>query len=86
MVGSGRRFEENGFLQKLGDIRVWRVTHPKKLIECPFEVRIDGMAHDHFYDVRDAVASARSAKRNKLSSTVVVTDVRTGKLVIEVEE
>jgi hypothetical protein len=59
---------------------------PSKLIECIFEVRIDGMAHDHFYDVRDAVASARPAKRNKLSAAVVVTDVRTGKLVIEVEE
>jgi hypothetical protein len=55
-----------------------------RLIECPFEVRVDGMAHDHFYDVRDAVASARAVKKAKLSATVVVTDVRTGKLVIEV--
>jgi hypothetical protein len=41
--------------------------------------------HDQFYDVHDAVASARQAKRDKPRSTVVVTDVRTGKLVIEVE-
>ena len=51
----------------------------------PFEVRIDGVLHDHFYDVRDAMASAKTAKRKKLSSTVVVTDVRTRKLVIEIE-
>jgi hypothetical protein len=42
--------------------------------------------HDQFYDVRDAVASARAAKRNQFSSTVVFTDLRTGKLVIEVED
>jgi hypothetical protein len=60
-------------------------AHPEKLIECPFEVRVDGALHDKFYDVRDAVASARAAKRDKPRSTVVVTDVRTGKLVIEVE-
>jgi hypothetical protein len=55
-----------------------------RLIECPFEVRVDGVVHDRFYDVRDAVASARAVKKTKLSATVVVTDVRTGKLVIEV--
>ena len=27
------------------------VERPAKLIECPFEVRIDGAAHDQFYDV-----------------------------------
>lgn len=62
------------------------VERPAKLIECPFVVRIDGVLHDQFYDVRDALAAARAAKRNKLSSTFVVTDARTGKLVIEVEE
>jgi hypothetical protein len=56
-----------------------------RLIECLFEVRVDGVAHDRFYDVRDAVASAREVKKTKLSATVVVTDVRTGKLVIEVQ-
>jgi hypothetical protein len=43
------------------------------------------VAHDQFYDVRDALASARAAKRNQCSASVVVTDVRTGKLVIEVD-
>jgi hypothetical protein len=61
-------------------------ARPVKLIECPFVVRIDGMVYDQFYDVRDALASARAAKKDKLSSSVVVTDVRTDKLVIEVEE
>jgi hypothetical protein len=61
-------------------------AQPSKLIKCPFEVRIDGALYDQFYDVRDALASARAAKRNKLGSTVVVTDVRTRKLVIEVKD
>ena len=43
------------------------------------------MEYDQFYDVRDAMASARTAKRNMCGSTVVVIDVRTEKLVIEVE-
>jgi hypothetical protein len=33
-----------------------------KLIECPFEVHIDGVSRDQFYDVRDATAAARTAK------------------------
>ena len=56
-----------------------------KLIKCPFEVRIDGAPHDQFYDLRDAIASSRIAKRDNPMSIVVVTDVRTGKLVFEVE-
>jgi hypothetical protein len=56
------------------------VERPRKLIECPFEVRVDSVVHDRFYDVRDAMVSARAVKKTKLSSTVVVTDVRTGKL------
>ena len=56
-----------------------------KLIKCPFEVRIDGAPHDQFYDLRDAIASARTAKRSNPQSIVVVTDVRTGTLVFEVE-
>lgn len=64
----------------------WRTLGGRsRLIECPFEVRVDGVTHDQFYDVRDAMASARAAKKSKLCSIVVVTDVRTGKLVIEVE-
>ena len=56
-----------------------------KLIECPFEVRIDGAPHDEFYDLRDAIASARNAKGHNPASTIIVTDVRTGQLVFEVE-
>jgi hypothetical protein len=58
---------------------------PTKLVACPFEVRIDGNPHDRFYDVRDATASARVAKRLNPASVVVVTDVRTEKLVMHVE-
>ncbi len=56
-----------------------------RLIECPFEVRVDGAVYDRFYDVRDAVASARAIKKTRLSASIVVTDGRTGKLVIEVQ-
>ena len=56
-----------------------------KLIECPFEVCIDGRLHDQFYDVRDATAAARSAKQNYPASTVTVTDARTRRLVIQIE-
>ncbi len=50
-----------------------------------FEVRIDGGPHDQFYDLRDAAASARIAKQKNPVSIVVVIDVTTGKLMIEVE-
>ncbi len=56
-----------------------------KLINFPFEVRIDGAPHDQFYDLRDATASARIAKRKDPMSIVVVTDVTTRKLMIDVE-
>ena len=64
-----------------------RQSHARssKLINFPFEVRIDGAPHDQFYDLRDATASARIAKRDKPMSIVVVTDMRTGKLMIELE-
>ena len=56
-----------------------------KFIKFPFEVRIDGAPHDQYYDLRDATASARVAKRKNPMSIVVVADVTTGKLMIEVE-
>ncbi len=55
-----------------------------KLVDCPFEVRIDGLSHDQFYDLRDAIASARAVKRSRPSSAIVVTDARTEKLLLEV--
>jgi len=42
--------------------------------------------HDQFYDLRDAIASARSAKRSNPMSIVVIADVRTGKLVFEIDD
>lgn len=60
-------------------------TDRSRLIDCPFEVRVDGALHDQFYDVGDALASALKAKRNMRSATVVVTERPTGKLVIEID-
>ncbi len=56
-----------------------------KLIKCPFEVRIDGEPHDRFYDLRDAMASGRVAKLDNPNASVVVVDVTTRKLVVEIE-
>jgi hypothetical protein len=60
-------------------------THPPKLVACPFEVRVDGASHDRFYDVRDAMMSARALKKRNPSATVLVVDTRTRKLVIEID-
>jgi hypothetical protein len=56
-----------------------------KLIPCPYAVIVDGRVRDQFYDVRDAVAAARSTHRENPVSTVIVTDTRTGKLKIEID-
>jgi hypothetical protein len=58
---------------------------PLKLVECPYEVRIDGVLRDQFYDVRDAIAVARTIKQKNPTSTVIIVDVRTGKVAIEFE-
>ncbi|MDP3552817.1 hypothetical protein [Methylocystis sp.] len=58
---------------------------PTKLVECPFEVRVDEVLHDRFYDVRDAVAVARKLQATKRQADIVVMDTRTKKLVIKVE-
>jgi hypothetical protein len=58
---------------------------PTKLVECPFEVRVDEVLHDRFYDVRDAVAVAKQVKGTKRAADVVVIDTRTNKLVIKVD-
>jgi hypothetical protein len=57
-------------------------AHSWKPIWCPFDVRIDGATHDHFYELRDATASDQVAKRKNPMATVVVTDVTKGKLMI----
>ena len=56
-----------------------------KLIKCPFEVRIDGVLRDQFYDVRDAIAFARIIKQQNPMLMVIIVDMKTGKLVFEVE-
>jgi hypothetical protein len=56
-----------------------------KLVKCPFDDWIDGALHDSFYDVRDALGHALVAKRNNPKSTIVVSDMRTGRLTLEVE-
>jgi hypothetical protein len=61
------------------------VRTPTKLVECPFEVRIDQNLHDRFYDVRDAVAVAKRVKETKRAADVAVVDARTKKLVIKVD-
>jgi hypothetical protein len=58
---------------------------PSKLVECPFEVRVDEVLHDRFYDVRDAIAVAKRVKATKRTADVVVIDTRTNKLVIKVD-
>jgi hypothetical protein len=58
---------------------------PLKLIACHFAVRIDAALHDEFYDLRDAMASARIAKRDNPTAVITIADKRTGNLVFEAE-
>ena len=51
----------------------------------PYEVRIEGVAKGRFEDLRDAISSARIAKRDRPASGITVVDRGTGQLVIEVE-
>jgi hypothetical protein len=60
-------------------------TRPPKLVACPFEVRVDGVSHDQFYDVRDAMMSAIALKKENPSASVLVVDTRTRKLVSEID-
>jgi hypothetical protein len=60
-------------------------NHSPKLVACPFEVRVDGASRDRFYDVRDAMMSARALKKVNPSGTVLIVDTRTRKLVIEID-
>jgi hypothetical protein len=60
--------------------------HGGKLIPCPYAVIVDGRVRDQFYDVRDAVAAARSIRKQSPASDVVVTDTRTGRLKIEIDQ
>jgi hypothetical protein len=57
-----------------------------RLIPCPYIALVDGQARDQFCDVRDAVAAARSIHKQSPASDVVVTDTRTGRLKIEIDQ
>ncbi|MFO1126163.1 MAG: hypothetical protein U1E25_13475 [Methylocystis sp.] len=56
-----------------------------KLAEYPFEVRVDGVLRERFYDVRDAVTLAKRVKQATRPADVAVIDARTKKLVIKVD-
>ena len=57
----------------------------KRSLALPFEIQIDSIRKGRFDDVRDAIASARIAKRGQPLASVVVADAVTGRMVIEVE-
>ncbi len=78
------KLEHSGRVRRILYRHMKAVT-PTKLVECPFEVRVDEVLHDRFYDVRDAVAVARKVKGTKRAAEVVVIDARTKKLVIKVD-
>jgi hypothetical protein len=77
-------FGDEGKTREVGVTRPQR-AFGSKLVSCPFEVHVDGARRDQFYDVRDATASARLAKRVNPRACVVVMDARTGKLVAEMQ-
>ncbi len=56
----------------------------RKLVSCPYKVLVDGKAVDEFYDVRDAVAAGRIAKRKSSFSHVIVSDQPSGRLIVEI--
>ena len=51
----------------------------------PYAVCVAGARRGAFEDLRDAIASARLAKRDNCHAAVIVTDVATGQIVIEIE-
>jgi hypothetical protein len=62
-----------------------RRSSENKTVSRPYEVRINSSRRGAFADLRDAIASARLAKREHPSALIVVTDRATGQLVIEVD-
>lgn len=55
------------------------------LLARPYEVSMQGRRLGGFEDLRDAIAAARIIKREHPLTFVIVTDVATGQVVIEVE-
>ena len=58
---------------------------PRKIAERPYEVRIDSVRRASFDDLRDAIGSAKIAKREYPGSLIIVTDALAGQIVIEIE-
>lgn len=54
-------------------------------LALPYAVYLNGVPSGRFDDVRDAIASARIAKRKRPITEVMVMDAATGRMVIEVE-
>ncbi len=54
-------------------------------LALPYAVYISGVLSGRFDDIRDAIASARIAKRERPVTKVSVVEAATGKMVIEVE-
>jgi hypothetical protein len=50
----------------------------------PYEIRISGVRTGRFDDLRDAVASARIAKRWQPFADVIVADAATKKMIVEI--
>jgi hypothetical protein len=55
----------------------------KKLINRPFEVRIDGSLRGVFEEIRDAITSAQIAQQEHPSAFIAVADRLTGRLVAQ---
>lgn len=54
----------------------------KGALKRPFEVRVGGSRHGSFKDLRDAIASAKIAKRESPNAVVGVADAATGQFVV----
>lgn len=57
----------------------------RELIAHPYEVRVDYTRRGRFEDLRDAIGSAKIAKRESPLARVTVADALAGYVVIEIE-
>ena len=64
-----------------------RVDRPasRELISRPYEVRVDYTRRGRFEDLRDAIGSAKIAKRESPRARVTVADALAGYVVVEIE-
>ena len=60
-----------------------RYRKANKLINRPFEVRIDGSGRGLFEEVRDAITSAQIAQLEHPSAFIAVADRLTGRLLAQ---